>query len=82
METSKPPPPVHPNIIHHKSLHTLAEEPTPLVSNPPSQPAPVRETVVKRSYAVKVSAKQGVIPLTGQNQDMPGPYKDPGHQPD
>ena len=54
VEISEPPPPVHSNMIHYKSLHTLAEEPTPLFSNPPSQPATVRETVVKRSYAVKV----------------------------
>ena len=58
VEISEPPLPAHPSIIHHESPSTTDEQPTPLVSNPPSQPAPVRETVVKWSYEVKVPVTQ------------------------
>ena len=81
VDISEPPPPVHPNMIRDNSLHTLAEEPAPLVSNPPSQAAPAREIVVKRCYTVMVTARQGENPLTGQNKDMPSPLQGPESSP-
>ena len=67
IEISESPLPAHPSIIHHESPSTIAQQPTLLVSDPPSQPATARETVLRRSYQVK----DPTTPLVVQSQQTP-----------